>query len=558
MFATVRPLARPTPALLRPDRNGAAAFVWGVWAVLAAGVLAFVAYYGRNCPYMDEWAMLDALAGEVPPVAWAWEPHSEHRFFVPRLLYVGLFRLAGDLRAAMAMNALLLAASAAVLIVTAARVRGRASAADAFFPLVLLSPAQWEHLLMGYQVCFTVPAALAVGVVGLTAGRPARLGWKRAAALAACVTLLPTCGAAGVMLGAGAAGPLALLAVVSARRGGWGPALLLFAGAMIAGSEALWCVAHYPGSSYGALPRRAGALAGFAARLAAMPFGPAAEWGWPLGFAAVAAVGLTGIVAVWRNGDRAGVVGLLAVPAGTLLVAAGLAWGRGWGGAQAAFVSRYGLFVIPGAAAVYLIAVGYGGPRLAKWGPAAFALLAAAALPVNVVAGCGPAARLAWQMDALAADLRDGLPAHLVGERYHWQFWLTHPAIAADFERAERIGFDPFRHVGPTRPTRTSPLPIPTTAADGAFRLDLPPKPRAVAVRLRGRFSPAEDRLADFRVHSPSDVAAAREEWFQVPKNVPFAVVVRVDGTTGRLDVVPDRRFGSRFELSAVELIETE
>jgi hypothetical protein len=104
--------------------------IWGTWAVLTLAGLAFVATFGRDCPLWDEWGMLPALVGDESAVSWAFQAHSEHRYPLPRLVYLGLFRLFGDLRAGMFVSALLLSASAAVSIVTARQVRGGAEQRD--------------------------------------------------------------------------------------------------------------------------------------------------------------------------------------------------------------------------------------------------------------------------------------------------------------------------------------------------------------------------------------------------------------------------------------------
>ncbi|MBY0512310.1 MAG: hypothetical protein K2P78_00175, partial [Gemmataceae bacterium] len=99
----------------------ASPLVWAVWGILTVCGLAFVAAYGRNCPFMDEWEFVDALGPDTDLLRWAFAPHGEHRYPVPRLVYAGLFRLTGDLRTAMVANVLSLSAAAALLIRAARR-----------------------------------------------------------------------------------------------------------------------------------------------------------------------------------------------------------------------------------------------------------------------------------------------------------------------------------------------------------------------------------------------------------------------------------------------------
>jgi hypothetical protein len=108
--------------------------------------LVFVATYGANVPYGDDWW------GWLPPIhkgqpitlSWLWSRHgdtTEHRYPMQKLLLVGLYRITGDVRGGMVFDVLILGALAFALILAARRVRGRSSYADAFFPLVLLNLA---------------------------------------------------------------------------------------------------------------------------------------------------------------------------------------------------------------------------------------------------------------------------------------------------------------------------------------------------------------------------------------------------------------------------------
>src|SRR5438477_480279 len=97
MIVSARPAEHPAGSG-GPRPVSATGVVWGTWGVLTAAGLAFVAALGRDCPYMDEWVMLPALAGDVSPVWWAWQPQVEHRWFVPRLGFVGLYRLRAEAR----------------------------------------------------------------------------------------------------------------------------------------------------------------------------------------------------------------------------------------------------------------------------------------------------------------------------------------------------------------------------------------------------------------------------------------------------------------------------
>src|SRR5262249_56528757 len=83
---------------------------------------------------------------------------------------------------------------------TAAKLRGRASFADAFFPVVLLQLGQFENLLMGYQVNFMLTTVLAgLFLLALVRTTLEPMTWRDALTAAGCLVLLPSCGTPGVV-----------------------------------------------------------------------------------------------------------------------------------------------------------------------------------------------------------------------------------------------------------------------------------------------------------------------------------------------------------------------
>src|SRR5438874_2145914 len=110
-----------------------AALVWLLWALLLASALAFVALFGTDLPYWDDWNMIPAVVGRQPiSLGWLWALHNEHRIPLPKLLYLGLaWAAGGDLRAGMIFNVLVLGAASALLLAAVRRARGRTVLADA-------------------------------------------------------------------------------------------------------------------------------------------------------------------------------------------------------------------------------------------------------------------------------------------------------------------------------------------------------------------------------------------------------------------------------------------
>src|SRR4029077_1188220 len=82
-------------SLLSLRERLASVFVWSSWALMFLAAMAFVATYGRNAPFWDDWEILvPALAGKQPITAtWLWETYHEHRLPLPKLILLGLGKL---------------------------------------------------------------------------------------------------------------------------------------------------------------------------------------------------------------------------------------------------------------------------------------------------------------------------------------------------------------------------------------------------------------------------------------------------------------------------------
>jgi hypothetical protein len=137
--------------------------VWGAWLAMTIAAIAYVALFGNNVPYSDDWSLIDFITGARPvTLEWLWSSHGGHRILLPRLLLLGLYKICGtDFRAGMYFNVGLLSASAAILIWASARMRGgAASLTDLFFPLILLHWGHFENILWSWQVTDILPVAV--------------------------------------------------------------------------------------------------------------------------------------------------------------------------------------------------------------------------------------------------------------------------------------------------------------------------------------------------------------------------------------------------------------
>jgi hypothetical protein len=210
--------------------------------------------------------------------------------------------------------------------------------------------------------------------------------------------------------------------------------------------------------------------------------------------------------------------------------------------------------MLPLAFGAYLLAVRFGGPRLRSAGPAAFALVALAAWPLNAIIGFEQTNRVTCQFDTLSDDLAAGLPPELIGHKYDWQLWLMHPEIRNDFDVAARVGFTPFRHLAPPREAEARAYASSPVVQGPVTRVEVP---AATAIRLTGGFEPKQDRFAEVRVRLiPADPTAERVELFRLVKNAPSQLLIRLDGRPARIEVIPVWGEGV-FRVNRVELITT-
>jgi hypothetical protein len=219
--ATLTPNNSPQPAVPGPT-PGAAPFVWGVWAALLLLALFYVSKFGSRLPYYDDWALVPLLTGAEPLTPTAlWAQYNEHRVPLPRLMLYALGKLSGfDFRAGMFFNVALLGGLSFLLLRTARRLRGHLHFADAFLPLLVLSLAQWESLLIDYALNLVGSTVVAGTILLLLAGSGPQVSPRRSVLMAACVMLLPLFGASGLVLVPALALWLAFVGVVHCRAAG--------------------------------------------------------------------------------------------------------------------------------------------------------------------------------------------------------------------------------------------------------------------------------------------------------------------------------------------------
>lgn len=450
---------------MRPPRPRVGPVIaWTAWAAMFVAAVLFVRHYASNVPSWDDWDMVPTLTRNQPVTwEWLWSQHNEHRVPIPRLIFLGLNRLfLVDMRVTMYFDVVVMAALAAALMLTAARLRGRLAAADAFFPLLLLHWGQAANLLWGWQLQFFASVALAcVALLAIARAGAGATVQRAAAVVGVCALLLPLCGANGLgMVPALAAWPLALALLPAAWTGsdetrGNRSLLALGGGALVltvvyfVGWER---VPYHPRSQsvYQTLKT--------AVQFATIGLGPATRDPWPVsGLVTLAAIGATtwSLVRVWRErpAERARAGGLLLFLGALAALALGLGLGRN------GFETRYVTLALPVWCAVYLAWLAYG-DRGRRWAPAALAVASLAALWGNVAFGLEYARELRGQLGGFERDMAAGVPLHELLHRYGP--WLhPHQDMPARYlPMLKRAGVGHYGALQLDPPFRTIPLDL--------------------------------------------------------------------------------------------------
>lgn len=421
-----------------------------VWAVMFAAALGYVARFGSPVPIGDDMGVVGRLGQPDPITAkWLWSQYVVHRLPLPRLLYVGIIAVTHDVRAVMFVNVCLLSAVALAMIAAARHLRGRASYADAFFPLVWLSWGNAKNLLSPFSFTFVLPTVLscAILLVILRARQP--LGWRPALGVGLALLSLPLCGGPGVTQAPALALGLILAGVFSLRSGDRGRrrgglAMLLFGVATVVLVAAYLVGLELPG----------GGNADIASILATVPkfvtlsVGPAASTLWPtsgvlvLGSLVVTAVIL--VRALRRDAtERLRVAAVLTVFAALLCMA--LAIGLKARHADSGFSLRYITLPAPFLCAAYLTWCKYAPRRLGAVLCSLWCLLLLAATPDDVERGLVRGREHSQAMERLSADARAGATIEELAAR-HWEgLFPTEERFRLMLLEVRRAGFAPFR-----------------------------------------------------------------------------------------------------------------
>lgn len=507
---------------------GPECLTWAVWLAVTLGNVYFALKCSSFIPFSDDWSLVGPLVGRVTVDAtWLWAPLADHRLPLAKLILYWMYRaFDNDFRIGMFANVACLSTLAAVMMITASKLRGRSGYADAFLPLATMNmDHEMIFVALGQSV---VPAAVFAGIVlMLIAWSNTRLGWRRTIAFGLAVSALALCGPSGLAM----VPPLALWLAysgalqmrASGREGKW------LAGLSWALAVANLCIIPlYFQSLERFSPPVPGVRAFFNAcfQFLSLSFGQAARTVFSatdlnppyLGIAVVIlcliSVPLFGYIWWTRPVERVRATGLFAFLLAMGALTVSMAMARSGRGPNACYAVRYVLLAAPALWGLYFTWLLYG-PRFLR-GTITYGLLAAVAcvFPFNVKENVQIGRGHVRMIRAAERDVLAGQAPSVIAYR-HIKSVLD--PLAHDWENfaellrsLRRANISPFQQMGTDPVSYDCPFPghLMTTSemwSEGNWlsvegdrscvNLTLPKPLEVCAVRIRYRYEDAPGKV---------------------------------------------------------------
>jgi len=436
------------------------AVVFTVWAFMSASLLLYIARYGSNSPYYDGWTMVPLLDGTRHVNAeWLWEPRNDHRIPIPKLVLYGLYKLTRwDFRVGMFANAILLSASALVLILISAQLRGRVTYSDTFFPLVLTSWGHFENLLWDWEITQVIPVAVVLFLLSQIVRSGIRLKRRDAILSSLGIVLLPFCGVPGLAYVPGfalwlsAAGRYSWLKERRADR-----LIALFVWGLVT-AAVLMIPLYFLGLKTSVGERKSiMTIASTIVAFLAHGFGPSVKVFLTLFYLlTIALFSLALILVCWatqdkdlENRSRAWAMASFAFGFAGLCLSVGFAR-PGW-----TFPPRYFLQAVPALCWAYFSFALFGQKRSSKRVLALLTLVAISAMLFNSSIGLNYARARAKDFREMKTDLLAGMPVQELVARHQRAVWPYpesgganwHEGLVASMKSLRRAGIGVFTHL---------------------------------------------------------------------------------------------------------------
>ena len=540
---------RPTVKIVDPVRQLAhrdlPVGVWSVLALMAVSATWFTHQYVAHAPVSEDWTdTVPYVLGErslTPQYLWA--QLNEHRMVLPKLIVLPLTKACGGwLPVTNYLTVLVLAAGAAMLLLTLRRIRGKTILADAIIPLALLHFGHADAYVFRFMFNITLWVVLTGAVLAAIAIIPNGIPRVRHIVLVGVLTLcLPLCMASGVPVAVAVALWLLYVGGCAWRAGkpyrhrsapaAWTAALVLIACVVAyfhgyfspggaARESSLWAILQVSlrclGTCLGPWPH---------------PFGR-----WPLLLMPAILTATVGLLAwaLWRYPEaRNRLLGLACVLGAVGAVPLAVGYGRAYLGDHGAIALRYGLLTTPILLTVYFVWVVAGPSRFGTRPQWALLMLLVVMLQPLAHRGIDTGKNMRRFSDDFLQDLRAGVSAEYLAPRYGGLLYPGDPRIV-EWVRLHLLqlrdqGFAPYDRLGTAREDFKS-LTITTGEAEAtgvarfsehdgesrlAFSLARPTPVKAVRVR----FSQSEASRHKGYVRPHWECASASGKWSEQRRN---------------------------------------
>ena len=406
-----------------------------IWVILLVAAIGLVRTYGtRTLPQADElWALYDA--GPSIHMQWLWATWAEHRIPLAKLIWKSVLQSTEyDFRAGDFVTITALALMALGLVWTAAKLRGRVSVSDAFFPLALLNFGQAQVFLWWWQINHVLAPVLAGLMLMLFVLRGNNLQLGHAGLLSVGLILFVLCGPGGLPYVLALAAWLFVWALSV-----WPPYTQLqqrrLAFVLLTALTALLLTVFYfvdykpyfpvndppTISSWAPSPGLIASgvaylqILGLSLSTVTKPYAIVCGLA-VLGFGIVTAGVL--IRALWqRPAESLRLFGLIMLLSAQAVIVAVIAWSRAGMGLDYIYQGHYLTIMVPALCAFYFVWQIAGG-RFARFVQFGMAVVLAALLPASYVQAKQVGNALRQQSAAFERDVRAGMPAEILAEHY--------------------------------------------------------------------------------------------------------------------------------------------
>jgi hypothetical protein len=364
--AMFEPKPTGSPAALAVAR---VLIVWSVWAAATLSVIVYIWYHGRNVPMWEDLLVVPVMTGHQPmSFEWVTRQYNEHRLVIPKLILACLVRTIPDFRSGLYLNATVMSAAAASMLMLVRRLRGATHLVDAVLPLSILNIGQGECFLIGFALNLVMTAWISCELIGVVSRTTRSPGWWTCLQAGVFLVLMPLCGGSGITL----VPPILVWLAGYVACGWWsdrdpGPSGRAIGVLLLMTTSAIvtWYLLGYVRPPNIPAAPSVGAVWATTLQSLSLVISPsrsgywmAAGWGVLL-LTAVTLLGLS--VVAWRLPlERPRALGLCAVTVAFLSVAASVGLSRSGTGQSAGLASRYVTILAPLLSVLYVAWLLYG------------------------------------------------------------------------------------------------------------------------------------------------------------------------------------------------------